>query len=106
MPINVPLTSFAEEFKLSLLTEGINIEDKTLSHPEINRPALQFAGFFNHFDNDRLQVMGMVEHAYLRHLDKSPQQDNLQKIFAHKIPCMVLCRNLPLLPGMLEYATT
>jgi len=93
-----------KEFNLALLTGQVNIEDKVLVHPEINRPALQLAGFFDYFDSDRLQIIGIVEYTYLQRLPDEQRQTTLNKIFAHKIPCIVMCRSLPLLPGMDQYA--
>lgn len=101
----VPLKTLMEEFDLKLLTERVDIQDKLLTHPEINRPALQFAGFFDYFDSDRLQIVGIVEYTYLQRLQEDSRHVNLRKIFAHKIPCMVICRGMPLLPEMDNYAT-
>ena len=104
MAIQVPLKTLMEEFKLSLLTEKVSIEDKALNQPEINRPALQFAGYFDNFDSDRLQIVGIVEYTYLQRLDHETRRINLHKTFAQNIPCMVLCRSLPLLPEMEDFA--
>jgi len=93
-----------EEFNLRLLTPSVSIKNKTLPHPEINRPALQFAGFFDYFDSDRLQIVGIVEYTYFRQMTGEIRQTNLRRIFESKIPCMVMCRNLPLLPYMNRYA--
>ena len=100
----VPLTALMETYKLSLLTPEVNIEDKNLPNAEINRPALQLSGFFDYFDSDRLQVIGIVEYTYMQRLDENVRKTNLRKIFESKIPCMVMCRSLPLLPEIYEYA--
>ena len=100
----VPLKTLMKEFNLTSLTPEVSIEDKVISHPEINRPALQFAGFFDYFDSDRLQVVGIVEYTYLKRLEDEVCHTNLRKIFANQIPCMIMCRSLELLPKMEEYA--
>lgn len=105
MDLSVPLSTLMEEYNLRLLTEGVSLKDKALKHPEINRPALQFAGFFDYFDSERLQIVGIMEYTYLQRLDDETRRCNLRKTFAQKIPCMVMCRSLPLLEGMEEYAT-
>ena len=104
MPQSVSISDIAKEFKLKLLTDKINIEDKVLLYPEINRPALQFAGFFDHFDADRMQIVGLVEDSYLSRLDEKTRRTNLRKVFACHIPCMVLCRDIKMSPEMEEYA--
>lgn len=47
------------------LTPEIDADKIVLSHPDVNRPALQLTGFYDHFDNERVQMLGNVELAYL-----------------------------------------
>jgi len=100
----VPLTHVMKEFKLELLTPAVNIENKELTRANINRPALQLAGFFDYFDPSRLQVIGMVEHTYLTKLEDTFRNENLRRIFQHRIPAIVVCRKLGIFPEMLDYA--
>lgn len=57
----VSLKKFVDEFTLECLTPEISLEDKYISKSEVNRPALQLAGYFDYFDNDRIQIIGRVE---------------------------------------------
>jgi HPr kinase/phosphorylase len=100
----VPLSLVAKEFNLDLLTPAVNIEEKMLTRANINRPALQLAGFFDYFDPSRLQVIGMVEHTYLTKLEETFRNENLRRIFQHRIPAIIMCRKLGLFPEMLDYA--
>ena len=100
----VPLSRLMEEFSLQLLTPAVNIENRVISQVNVNRPALQLAGFFDYFDSARLQIIGMVEHTYLEKLDSTFRQENLRRIFQHNIPAIVLCRDLAVFPEMLVYA--
>ena len=68
----VALDSLIEEFQLEKVyypdkTEPILIEKK-----EVNRPGLQLAGFFDHFEPQRIQIVGKVEYHYL--LGLTPKQ--------------------------------
>ena len=101
---SVPLTSVVSEFQLDLLTPAVDIDSKILTQANINRPALQLAGFFDYFDPARLQIIGMVEHTYLQKLDDNFRQENLRRIFQHRIPAIIMCRKLGLFPEMLDYA--
>ena len=100
----VPLSLVMKEFELELLTPAVNVENKELTRANINRPALQLAGFFDYFDPSRLQVIGMVEHTYLTKLEESFRNENLRRIFQHRIPAIIMCRKLGLFPEMLDYA--
>jgi len=100
----VPLSSVIKEFNLTLETPTIDTGGKILCQANINRPALQLAGFFEYFDPKRLQIIGMVEHFYLKTLSEDVRRENLKRIFALRIPAMVMCRNLEIFPEMYEYA--
>ena len=97
----VSLTSMIREFDLIILSERVNISDKVISHPEINRPALQLAGFYDYFDSDRLQIIGIVEYTYLQKMDSEQRKKTIRRIFAYKIPCMVISRGLTPFPEMI-----
>ena len=100
----VPLSTVIAEFKLELLTPAVDIESKLLTRANINRPALQLAGFFDYFDAARLQIIGMVEHTFLTGLPAEKRQENLRRIFEHRIPAVIICRGLQIFPEMLEFA--
>jgi len=101
---SVSLKDVIEQFSLKNMTPDVDISTKMLTQVNINRPALQIAGFFDYFDATRLQIIGMVEHTYLQKLDAKYRQENLRRIFQHPIPAIVVSRKLGLFPEMLEYA--
>ena len=56
---------------LKNLTPDVDLVEKYVQVPDINRPALQLSGYFDHFDSDRVQVIGYVEGIRIfRHLRK------------------------------------
>ena len=50
---------------LKNLTPDIELVDKYVPIPDVNRPALQLTGYFDHFDSERIQIIGIVEDTYL-----------------------------------------
>ena len=62
---SIRLTKVIEKMKLENLTPEIDITNVKISQPDINRPALQLAGYLEHFATTRLQVMGFVEYSYM-----------------------------------------
>ena len=100
----VSLKSIIDEFKLKNLTEDIDISEIEITSPEVNRPALQLAGFFDYFDSDTIQIIGIVEYTYLCKLTPEFRQETLSKLFQYKMPCVVICRGLEPHPQMLFYA--
>lgn len=61
---------------------------------DVNRPALQLSGFFEHFEQSRVQIIGNVEYAYLQHLDAFKRQQIYAEYMSYDIPCIILCRDL------------
>lgn len=100
----VKISEFVEEFKLASLVTSISLDDKVISKSDINRPALQMAGFFEYFDCERIQVIGKVEHTYMTQLDPEIRRKVLKQIFSHNIPFFVVCYNLDTFPEILEFA--
>jgi HPr kinase/phosphorylase len=101
---SVTLKQVIKEFNLKNLTEEINIDDIIISTPEVNRPALQLAGFYDYFDSDRIQIIGIVEYTYLSKLRPEFRIETLEKLFRYKMPCVVVCRGLEPHPEMIFYA--
>lgn len=90
----VGLTQLIEKLNLENLTPEINMDDILISQTDVNRPALQLAGFFDYFDSNRIQVIGHVEHTYMQKMEKDHGRNMLKKIFEYNVPCVVFCRNI------------
>ena len=105
MSYSVTLADLIDEFELTQLNKEVDITDITIRHPEINRPALQLSGFFDHFDSDRLQIIGKVECAYIDSMSDEQKASILTRLFGYKIPCIVICRGMTPIEEMLAAAT-
>ena len=62
----VRLSKVIDKMQLENLTPGVDTAGIWLHVPEVNRPALQLAGYFDYFDSDRIQLIGNVENSYLQ----------------------------------------
>ena len=91
---SVKIEELVKEYELKNLTPNVDFSEKTLSHPEVNRPALQLAGFFEYFSSERIQIIGLVEHSYIETLNKEQKEQIFEKICSYKVPCIVFCREL------------
>lgn len=90
----VKLSELAEKIELKNLTPTVELKGKEVSIPEVNRPALQLSGFFDHFDSDRVQIIGYVEYTYLQTLDYERKIKIYDELVTYKVPCIVFSRNL------------
>lgn len=73
-----------EKMDLKILTPDIDVGSKVVMVPDINRPALQLAGFFDHFDNERVQIIGRVEAAYMKQMSDDDKEKDMTA-FCHII---------------------
>ncbi len=91
----VKLTQVIEKMKLENLTPEINIDKIRIHEPDINRPALQIAGYYEYFDAARIQIIGYVEYSYMENaLNPEQQVESFEKLLDYPIPAIVFCRNL------------
>ena len=93
-----------EKMGLISLTPDIETADKVVTVPDVNRPALQLAGFFDHFDSDGVQVIGRVEAAYMATLDRETRLARYDQLLSNNVPCIVYCRGMEADEEMVEKA--
>lgn len=83
------MSEMVEKMNLKNLTPDIGMTEKRLTVPDINRPALQLTGYFDHFDSERVQVIGYVEYTYLQTLPIEQKKKIYKQLLSYKIPCLV-----------------
>ena len=72
----------------------MDLEGHRIKVSDVNRPAVQLGGFFEHFEQSRVQIIGNVEHAYLMKMDSVKKEEVLKKFTAYDIPCIIFCRDI------------
>lgn len=90
----VTLSKIIEKMKLKNLTPEVEVKGIKITQPDINRPALQMAGYFEHFEATRLQIIGYVEYSYMQSMDEERKKAIYTELFSHDIPAIVFCREL------------
>ena len=101
---SVSLTRIIEKMKLENLTPEIDVSSIRITQPDINRPALQMAGYFEHFDATRLQIIGFVEYTYMEGLSQERKREIYGELMTYDNPCVVFCRELKPDPIFMETA--
>ena len=99
----VTISELIEKMKLRNTTPEIDTDKIVLTHPDVNRPALQLTGFFDHFDRERVQIIGYVEQAYINTMDREVKRQMYDKLTSSQIPCLVFSRGQNPDDDLLEY---
>ena len=90
----VTITELIEKLGLRNMTMELDTDAIVLVHPDVNRPALQLTGFFDHFDKDRVQIIGYVEQAYLDKLTPERRHEVYDALISSQIPCLLFSRGM------------
>ena len=91
---SLSLQKIIDKMKLENLTPEIDISKVKVTQPDINRPALQLAGYFQHFEKSRLQIIGFVEYSYMVSLSDERKREIYSELLSGEIPGIVFCREL------------
>lgn len=100
----VSMTKMVQELNLKNLTPDIDMSDMVITLPDINRPALQLAGYLEHFAKERVQIIGYVEFTYLQHLDAEECRFTYERFVSSHIPCVIFSTMTQPTEEMLELA--
>ncbi len=75
-------------------------ENIGITNVGVNRPGLQFAGFYDHYDPTRIQIIGKVEHLYLKNLSEEERHTQLDRFFASQPVSVIFTSNLEITPEL------
>ena len=92
----------SKDLQLTLIagSGGLN---RSITVPDTNRPGLALAGYFEHLPYERIQIIGIGEHTFLKSLSYEKQYEMLNKIFSSpQVPCCIITRNFEPLQSMMD----
>ena len=101
---SVKLGQLIKDFELEVLRGAPGFEDILIQKEDVNRPALQLAGFFDYFDYKRIQMIGRVEATYLAQLSAEERRISFDQLLARAIPCLIITRGMDPFPECMELA--
>ena len=101
---SVSLKKLVDDFKLEIAHISTDFESIRITVEDVARPGLQLAGFFDHYEPMRLQVMGNVEMSYTGKLSSSNRSAIFDRLFSYKFPALLIARGIQPHPEMLTMA--
>lgn len=91
---SIKLDEVIKKMELTKVTPGVDTSKIDIYDSGINIPSLQLAGFYDFFDNKRLQIIGNVEYAYLEKHSLEERLKIYEDLFKKEIPCLIYCAKL------------
>ena len=101
---SVSLSSVAREQGLAVLHAAKDFGSARVRTADVNRPALQLAGFYDYFDPKRLQLIGRVESTYLMSLPEGERREALERFMRFDLCAIILCHGIDEIPELMEFA--
>lgn len=101
---SVALSAIIKELQLNVLYSPKDPEEILISRSDINRPALPLAGFFDCFERDRIQILGITEYAYLESLTEDERRKRIRALLANNPPALIYTHKNPVDEVVLEGA--
>ncbi len=105
----VALKELIDSLKLENCTPEVSVDQINITQTEVNRPALQLAGYFDYFDSSRIQLIGHVENTYLQQKGLDYTVEVMEKIMtgseeSPKPPCIIYCREIEIEDQIIQIA--
>lgn len=79
--------------------------DRPIGDPDVSGPGLALAGYVERFASERIRVFGETEMTYLETLDEATARTRAEAVFARRIPCAVVSKDLAVPRHLIESAT-
>lgn len=98
----VTVEKLISNFNLEIALKGET--NKNIILGGINRPGLQLTGFYDYFDEKRVQIIGKTEYSYLESLSSEVRKERMDKFFSYDAPCTIITRSLEVHKEVLEAA--
>ena len=101
---SVLLSQLVKEFHLEIVSASTDFSSIRITVEDVARPGLQLAGYFDHFEPMRLQVMGNVEMSYITKLSHGDRCAIYDRLFSYKFPALIIARGIVPHPELLAMA--
>lgn len=89
----VKVSKIVKTMDLKSFIPEIDLKEHVINQTEVNRPALQLTGYFEHFEQTRVEIIGTVEYTYLEHLEREKKMKVYEELLSYDIPCIIFCRD-------------
>jgi len=90
---SVSVSKLSKLLDLKIFTKDLDLKKHKVTLSDVNRPALQLSGYFEYFESNRVQIIGMVEVSFLRQLEHEKRISIYNELLGREIPCIIFTRD-------------
>ena len=99
------LKNMVETFNMEILHKGRDFDNTVVTISDVNRPALQLVGFYDYFDDKRLQILGRGEMQFLERMTEAERTRVFNKLLSYPFPAMIVARDMEAPSELVQMAT-
>lgn len=100
----IKLGTIIDNFHLSVIYGPEGYRERRITIEDVNRPGLQLTGYFDYFDKERMQLLGLVENSYLEGISTEKRAEVFDTLFSYHTPAVIIARGLKPYPECMEMA--
>ena len=100
----VQLSRVIERFGLETIYLPDLPENILVSCTRVNRPGLQLVGFYDHYEQARLQIVGKVENLFINQLDPDERSRRLEDFFRSRPVGVIVTSSIEVTPDTVAIA--
>lgn len=90
---SVSVEKLTKLLDLKIFTQDLDLKKHKVTLSDVNRPALQLSGYFEYFEPNRVQIIGMVEISFLKQMEREKRMNIYNELLEREIPCIIFCRD-------------
>jgi HPr kinase/phosphorylase len=89
---SLSVREFVQRFQLEVIA-GQEALDRPIRKSRVHRPGLEFAGYYDFFPSEHVQVLGKKEITYLHKLTREERDERIGNVVRYHPPCFVVTWN-------------
>ena len=101
---NVSLAKVIDQFHLETIYLPTLPENILIDCARVNRPGLQMVGFYDHYEQSRLQIIGKVENLFISQMDPEEKGRRLEDFFRSKPVGVIVTSSIEIDPKTVAIA--
>jgi HPr kinase/phosphorylase len=98
------LKKMVEIFSMEILHKGRDFDNTVVTISDVNRPALQLVGFYDYFDDKRLQILGRGEMRFLDRMTETERMRVFNKLLSYPFPALIVAREMDVPTELVQMA--
>jgi len=101
MAKKVKVSELVHQFQLEIVSGEDGLR-RSITVDDLYRPGLEMAGYFHYFPEERVQILGKTELAFMETLSSEERLERTMRLCSNETPCLIITRGLDVPQEMIQ----